>query len=397
MEPNRPIQMVYYYRTPPGRAVGAVTKKLRESILVLLNSFPMVAGRLLKNDEGQWMMIKCNDAGVRLVEARAKGSVEGWLRHADREKELELVHWEDMYYKPYFWSTFYVQAWVRRHNPWRQNAHSSSLPATTTAKTWQQNTNHQTYTALIDRYETSIQSPTPDMAKQHATVTHSGLQTKWCNPVRIAMAKTVGAPDDSSLTPFEALAGLFWVCVSKIKGEGNGTLTNMSINLAMRETLGFDKGFFGNCMVYHKVPAWECLGDENGLSEATFVIGEAMKKMENQRILDLIERLEGENFESTISTISGRNLICAKLDNVESNSTMFEDFCDPIQVSCYIEPVLGEGQVLILPSPSGEGGFSRVTMVTPPEDEVVKLCENALLLQFNPTILMGICKSQNIV
>ncbi|KAG5562719.1 hypothetical protein RHGRI_005447 [Rhododendron griersonianum] len=108
MEPNRLIQMVYYYRTPPGRAVGAVTKKLRESISELLNSFPMVAGRSVKNDEGQWM-IKCNDAGVRLVEARAKGSVEGWLRRVDREKELELVHWEDMYYKSYFWSTFYVQ------------------------------------------------------------------------------------------------------------------------------------------------------------------------------------------------------------------------------------------------------------------------------------------------
>ncbi|KAE9445240.1 hypothetical protein C3L33_22862, partial [Rhododendron williamsianum] len=153
----------------------------------------------------------------------------------------------------------------------------------------------------------------------------------------IAMAKTVGAPDDSSLTPFEALAGLFWVCVSKIKGEGNGTLTNMSISLDMRETLGLDKGFFGNCMVYHKVPAWECLGDENGLSEATFVIGEAMKKMENQRILDLIER-----------------------------------------------------ESIILPSPPGEGGFGRVTIW-------FKLCEDALLLQFNPTILMGIGKSQNIV
>ncbi|KAE9444548.1 hypothetical protein C3L33_23554, partial [Rhododendron williamsianum] len=76
-------------------AVGAVTKKLRESISEMLNGFPMVTGRLLKNDEGQWM-IKCNDAGVRLVEARVKGSVEGWLRRTDREKELSLVHWEDI-------------------------------------------------------------------------------------------------------------------------------------------------------------------------------------------------------------------------------------------------------------------------------------------------------------
>ncbi|KAF7151392.1 hypothetical protein RHSIM_Rhsim02G0191700 [Rhododendron simsii] len=211
------------------------------------------------------------------------------------------------------------------------------------------NTDHQTYIALINHYKTSIQNPTPDMAKQHATVTF-GFTDEMVQSC-IAMAKTIGAPGDSSMTPFEALAGLFWVCVSKIKGEGNGTLTNMSISLDMRETL-----------------------DQNGLSAATFVIGEAVKKMENKRILDLIERLEGDNFESySISTISGRNLICyPQLDNMESNSTMFEDFCDPIRVSCCIEHVLGEGQVLIHPSPPREGGYSRVTMVTLSEDETYR-------------------------
>lgn len=36
-------------------------------------------------------MIKCNDAGVRAVEATAKGSVEDWLKRVDREKELMLL------------------------------------------------------------------------------------------------------------------------------------------------------------------------------------------------------------------------------------------------------------------------------------------------------------------
>ncbi|KAG5562707.1 hypothetical protein RHGRI_005436 [Rhododendron griersonianum] len=229
--------MVYYYRTPPGQAVGAVTKKLRESISELHNSFPMVAGRLLKNDEGQWM-IKCNNAGVRLVEARAKGSVEGWLRRANREKEPELVHWEDMYYKPYFWFTFYVQLTEFEEGGLAIGLSSTHLlvdpPSTAMfVKAWadktlggkmltprifqplplpkpgNKNTNHQTYTALINRYETSIRSPTPDMAKQHATVTF-GFTDEMVQSC-IAMAKTVGAPDDSSLMPFEALDWLFWV------------------------------------------------------------------------------------------------------------------------------------------------------------------------------------------
>lgn len=44
-----------------------------------------------------------------MVVAKAKGTMEEWLRNVDREKELKLILWEDMYHKTYFWSTFYVQ------------------------------------------------------------------------------------------------------------------------------------------------------------------------------------------------------------------------------------------------------------------------------------------------
>ncbi|KAM1089333.1 hypothetical protein ACFX19_017322 [Malus domestica] len=54
-------------------------------------------------------MIKCSDVGVRMIEAKARGSLEEWLTNVGREKELMLVYWEEMYHKPYFWSTFYVQ------------------------------------------------------------------------------------------------------------------------------------------------------------------------------------------------------------------------------------------------------------------------------------------------
>lgn len=85
-----------------------MTEKLRESLAETLSSFQIVTGRLVKSAEGYWM-IKCNDAGMRMVEARAKGSVVEYLQNVNRDKELELVHWEDMFHKPYFWSTFYVK------------------------------------------------------------------------------------------------------------------------------------------------------------------------------------------------------------------------------------------------------------------------------------------------
>lgn len=102
------LRLVFYYNFPTRRRAGELTKKLRESISDMLSAFPIVTGRLLKTPDGHWM-IKCNDAGLRMVEARVKGTVEEWLKNVDREKELKLVHWEEMFHKPYFWSTFYVQ------------------------------------------------------------------------------------------------------------------------------------------------------------------------------------------------------------------------------------------------------------------------------------------------
>ncbi|KAK3008714.1 hypothetical protein RJ639_015398 [Escallonia herrerae] len=107
MECNH-LFVVLYYRLEMGREVRGMTKKLRESLSKMLTSFPVATGRLLKDPKERWM-IKCNDAGVRMVEATAKGSVEEWLRNVDREEELKLVHWEEMFRKPYYWSTFYVQ------------------------------------------------------------------------------------------------------------------------------------------------------------------------------------------------------------------------------------------------------------------------------------------------
>ena len=105
--------MVFYYPAFHGgdqaiMEAGHVTLRLRECLSEMLTHFPAVTGRLKRDEEGRWT-VKCNDAGVRMVEARAKGSVEDWLKCVDRDKELKLVHWEQMYHKPYFWSTFYVQ------------------------------------------------------------------------------------------------------------------------------------------------------------------------------------------------------------------------------------------------------------------------------------------------
>ncbi|XP_059639074.1 protein ECERIFERUM 26-like [Cornus florida] len=414
MERNH-LRVVYYYRTPMRREAGELTRKLMESLSELLSCFPMVIGRLEQSEEGHWR-IKCNDAGVRMVDARARGSVEEWLRSVDREKELKLVHWEDMFHKPYFWSTFYLQLTEFEEGGLAiglscTHLLSDPICATMFIKAWadktlggnmvtpplfhplpprrpgNRNINHQPYTHLITYYKSYFDKPAPtiNVPRSTVTLTFTSEMVQAC----MAMARNPRAPDGSTPSPFEALAALFWICIGNVKGMKSG-LTNMSICLDMRKVLGLDKGFFGNCMVYNKVHGEVLEG--NQLSKASMAIREVVRKMDYDGVMDLIEWMERDDHLSP-PLMNGCDLICANLEGVDSYSAMFEDGFSPIRASYYIEPEIGEGQVLILPSSPLEGPYSRVVMVTLSKDEVVKLCENALILHFSPNISMGLNKN----
>ncbi|KAI3468297.1 hypothetical protein Pfo_024960 [Paulownia fortunei] len=409
------LRLVFYYDFPTRRRAGELTKKLRESISEMLSAFPVVTGRLLRTPDGPWM-IKCNDAGLRMVEARVKGTVDEWLQNVDREKELRLVHWEEMFHKPYFWSTFYVQITEFEGGGLAiglscTHLLSDPICATMMIKAWadttlsgeiispplfhplpprrqgNKNTNNQLYSHLINHYKSAIENSSPISESKQTTITLQFNQemVRSC----IAMA---GAPNadnhEPSLTPFQALTVLFWTCISKVKGMKND-LVDMSICLDMRKVLGLDKGFFGNCMVYSRVHGDGL--DENEVSKAAAFIKEAVTKMDSDEVMDLIEWLERENCENP-PCMNGSHLICVNLENVDSYSAIFEDNASPLRVSYYIEPAVGPGQILILPSPGGDGPYSRVVAVTLPEDEAEKLLEDALIQKFAPTILMGLNK-----
>lgn len=191
-------------------------------------------------------------------------------------------------------------------------------------------------------------------------------------------------------SPFEALAGLFWTCISNVKGWREG-LINMSICLDMRKVLGLDEGFFGNCMVYNAVRG----GDFNRheISKAAMAIRGVMEKMDSEEIMDLIQWLECDSNRSSVLMGGCEHLICTNLEDVEPYSAKFEEGYAPVRVSYHIEPVSTKGQVLILPAPPEEGPLSRVVMVTLPENEAVKLCKDVRVLSFSPTILMGFNKN----
>lgn len=238
---------------------------------------------------------------------------------------------------------------------------------------------------LISHYKSSIERPIISAKEARYTTISLGFSHHMVQAC-ISMAQPNGASSPTP-TPFEALAGLFWVSLSKVKGLRNG-LVDMSICLDVRKVLGLDYEFFGNCMVYNKVHAIaEGNLGENKFPQATSAIRDVMSKMDSEGIMGLIEWLQSNDTNSP-TMMNGHDLVCASLEDVDPYLAVFQDCSKPIRVSYYIEPVLGEGQVLILPAPHEEGPLSRVAMVTLKEEEAIKLCEDELISQFSPTILM---------
>lgn len=121
----------------------------------------------------------------------------------------------------------------------------------------------------------------------------------------------------------------------------------MSTCLDMRKVLGLDKGFFGNCMIYNKVDFASPL-DHNELIvlEAGLAIKNVAKKMDNEGIIDLVEWLECNSHQSR-KMMSCHDSIYVNLENVEAYKLIFDDEQKKlIRASYYVEPAVGEGQLL---------------------------------------------------
>lgn len=193
--------------------------------------------------------------------------------------------------------------------------------------------------------------------------------------------------NESEISTFEILAGLFWVCVSRAKGKRN-ELMDMSLCLDVRKLLRLDQSYFGNCMVYHKVPYSKPVKTKDRLFHAVQEIQDTTKRLDYDTVMDLIEWLSSNN--GAIS--NGSDLVCTNLENMShSRPMMFEDDLVLSHMSCYVKgPVAGGGQVIVLPSPSSKGQMSRVVMVSLPQREMVKVVEDELLLSFSPVLLMKI-------
>eukprot|EP01018_Ginkgo_biloba_P004081 Gb_27254 [translate_table: standard] len=408
------VRLVYYYKASLDKNASDLIMEMKQSLSGVLSSYPAVPGRLQRKCDGNWE-IKCCDAGVRVLEAKISMTLEKWLETADRSSELKLTHWENIGSDPCISSLLYVQfnefegggvaigfscghmladpscatlfmkAWGETHrraqvlhppffHPPGLKARPRMNRITTATEYYDSTFKHAREVCGEDHvYETVTFKFSHDMVQQCMSEVQSGSH-KY-----------------EAVTPFEALAALFWVSCTKAKGKSGTEESKLSICSEFRKIIiaPLPRGFFGNAL--HFSEARSSAGDLacNDLSFPAGLIHEDVSRLEKEELRSVIEWLENQkNKEGTLPPpfyLYGPDLTCANWEEFFSYDAIFEKE-KPLHVSYYVEPMHGEGLILVLPST--EGNSSRTVMVTLPGNQTSKLCLDPSILRFSPTIWM---------
>jgi len=103
------LHVIFYYMNEDNWFKSFDLGPLRESLSEVLTMYPVVTGRLVRGENGEWQ-VKCNDAGVRTTKATVDATLHEWLKSASHSEEKLLFTWDDMPEEdPSTWPPFRIQ------------------------------------------------------------------------------------------------------------------------------------------------------------------------------------------------------------------------------------------------------------------------------------------------
>ncbi|RVW38079.1 Protein ECERIFERUM 26-like [Vitis vinifera] len=359
------IHMIFYYGNNPATSFD-------------LGSVPGVAvggafdvpggdGRLIRGEDGNWV-VNCNDAGVRVLRATVRTTLDEWLRSADGAEERDLTVWEDMAQDPTIWSPFRIQI-----NEFEgggiaiglscTHLHADPTCATLLLKSWSE-AHRREAIAHPPFFHSSALRGRPVLNTMTKSANYYAAKSK-AKPPSVKMAATTFRFSDSSIkqcleevhescpdaTPFDLLAALFWTSLAPMKEE-------------------IDNGRLGHVtgLVHEHVSS--------------------INEEECQSVIDWLESQKGEGGKfGAPFRMYGPELTCVSMEHMaipRGYAGMFKD-AKPVHIACHVGNVEGEGLIMVLPSP--EEGLARTVMVTLPEEQMAKLCKDQAILRLEPTVV----------
>ncbi|GER42547.1 HXXXD-type acyl-transferase family protein [Striga asiatica] len=360
------IHLVFYYSSNPFSRGPMPTDldNLRVSLSRTLDEYPVVTGRLTKGPDGRWQ-VKCNDAGVRMVQASVSCPLDEWLGSADASEERDLTVWENMPGDPSFWSPFRIQI-----NNFKcgglaiglscTHMHADITSAAALMKSWAEVHSAQPFTnPPIFHHLPQIQSPT--VPTNVSIVGHSPkLTMKFSAPAIESLLSQVRSRCPNA-TPFDALAALFW------SPQLQGSNRSLCVCVDSREKGLAPRGYFGNAFIFSLVSADEEQSPELG------------------QLVDCIHRhVAGLGGDGDFWTYTS-HLTCVDFEGSTMYDVEFDKGESPVHVSCRVGNFYGKGLITVMPSPDG----GRTVTAVLPEEQIAVLCKDGPIRELHPTLLLS--------
>ncbi|KAL4561091.1 hypothetical protein LXL04_033253 [Taraxacum kok-saghyz] len=377
------LRLVYYFKTP---FEGLFTMKIKETLYKWLSHAFIPCGRFRRENSGR-PFIKCNDSGVRLVEAKCHMSLEDWLESKDdsRHKLLVPAHviGPDLAFSPLvmmqltkfkcgatsvgmswshvlgdvFSTVGFIELWARiigGHCP------AQSL---TMAQPNIQPCNIQSPSKSSDPLSIKRVGPVGDLwaisgkSKMETLSFHISMTELTRLQAKI-YDRELGPP----VPPFECICVVIWMCLAKIghvSGQEVVTVCKSDLSNQTKEVITNKSQTIG--IVKTNIPISEC----NPMQLALFM----MNQVVDERI-KIEEAIESSD-DIPDFLIYGTNLTFVDFSDV-SFYEMEVRGQKPVNVNCVIDGIDEKGVVLVLPTTNGCSD-GRIVSVTLPENEGVEL------------------------
>ncbi|KAJ0957879.1 putative transferase [Helianthus annuus] len=378
------LRFVYYFKTPTFD--GFTILKIKETMFNWLNHAYIPCGRFRRTDTGR-PFIKCNDSGVRIIEAKCHLSLDKWLESKDDSRHKLLVPNQvlgpDLAYSPLVsiqltdfkcggksvgmsWSHVLGDAFsaVGFINLWTQ-AIAGHYPAHPLTMAQQQNQAHdfQNPNPNLDPLSVKRVDPVGDL---WSTSNNSKMETfsfyiSTSDLTRL-QAQICGTKVDQHVLEFECICVVIWQCLSKVRDGSGPRVVTICRNYLRNQ----NKGTITNeSQTISLVKTNTPVGDYKPLELVSLIIDKADD--DRMEIKKAIERDD----ELPDFLIYGANLTFVDL----SDASFYEMEVrgqKPVYVNCCIDNIGDEGVVLVLPTRKGSLD-GRIISVTLLENQVLEL------------------------
>lgn len=302
--------LLCYNKASDGDSGWLVAGRIKESLGRALQEQPLLAGRLRRCQEsGGDLEIVSNDSGVRLVETKAAMGLKELKEK--REVEAELVFWEDVLeHNPQFSPLFYVQVTNFTCGGYSIGISCSLLLVdpfvlTTFIKKWAHLHNN-----LISRNE-APKIPTFYLPNHGKPASSPALLM-------------------GSNTTKDAAHTLIFKIPTDILNSDNNIHKNLAALCVHEAERDAGRKLASNLSIFFKVP------------------------LEDDKV-EVLSRQELLDSPKSGYSINGMMSCARTWDELELDSICFSDGNKPVYASCWINSVVDEGSVMIVPSSTDSG------------------------------------------